>query len=204
MWLHGFNISPSNIIDNSACNLYHVQKCKILCFVLFMDVQSKKCWSAFYFIESIQSISMMWCDANQFFSSKDTETSYQQFLPLSCQQNIDNSSDIVYGPYRLIILTTLTTWTTWIQCSPMQPSTAQYSPEQPSTAQYSPLEPSTAHNSTLQQSTAHYNQVHLITAQYSTVQHSTHSYIPVQPNRVQYSSAQSITAQYSPVQPSTV
>ena len=95
MWLHGFNISLSNIIDNSACNLYHVQKCKILCFVLFMDVQSKKCWSAFYFIESIQSIPMMWCDANQFFSSKDTETSYQQFLPLSCQLNIDNSLDIV-------------------------------------------------------------------------------------------------------------
>ena len=33
MWLHSFNISPSNIIDNAACNLHNVKNAKI--FALF-------------------------------------------------------------------------------------------------------------------------------------------------------------------------
>ena len=92
MWLHSFNISPSNIIDNAACNLHHVKNAKI--FALFFTWMFNPKSADQFFISLNLFNQYQWCDVMLINFSvpwipKHLLTS-SKFLPLSCQMNIDN------------------------------------------------------------------------------------------------------------------
>ena len=93
--MHGFYISPSNIIDIRPATFIMYKNAKF--FALFFTWMFNLKSPDQFFISLNLFNQYQWCDVMliNFVSSMDTETSYQQFLPLSCQLNIDNSLDIV-------------------------------------------------------------------------------------------------------------